>query len=69
MKQVLQHRKTGKVRVADVPAPALSSTGILVRSQASLISAGTEKAALELSQKSLVGMARERPDLVQRVLD
>lgn len=69
MKQVLQHRKTGRVRVVDVPAPALASAGILVRSRASLISAGTEKAALELSQKSLVGMARERPDLVQRVLD
>ncbi len=69
MKQVLQHRKTGRVRVVDVPMPALSASGVLVRSQVSLISAGTEKAALELSQKSMVGMARERPDLVQRVLD
>ena len=69
MKQVLQHRKDGTVAVADVPAPQARSGGILVRSAASLISAGTEKAALELSQKSMVGMARERPDLVGRVLD
>ena len=69
MKQVLQHRKNGTVAVTDVPAPQARSSGILVQTAASLISAGTEKAALELSQKSMVGMARERPDLVGRVMD
>lgn len=69
MKQVLQNRKTGQVRVVDVPTPQLRSDGLLIRNVASLISAGTERASIELSQKSLVGMARERPDLVQRVLD
>jgi predicted dehydrogenase len=69
MKQVLQNRKTGQVRVVDVPTPQLRPDGLLVRNVASLISAGTERASIELSQKSLVGMARERPDLVQRVLD
>ena len=69
MKQVLQNRKTGQVRVVDVPTPQLRPDGLLVRNVSSLISAGTERASIELSQKSLVGMARERPDLVQRVLD
>lgn len=69
MKQVLQHRKQGDVRVHDVPPPQLRPGGILVRSRASLISAGTEKAGIELTRQSLVGMAQERPDLVRRVLD
>lgn len=69
MKQVLQNRKTGQVRVIDVPTPQLRADGLLVRNVVSLISAGTERASIELSQKSLVGMARERPDLVQRVMD
>ncbi len=69
MKQVLQNRKTGQVRVVDVPTPLLRPDGLLVRNAVSLISAGTERASIELSQKSFVGMARERPDLVQRVLD
>ena len=69
MKQVLQNRKTGQVRVVDVPTPQLRPDGLLVRNVVSLISAGTERASIELSQKSLVGMARERPDLVQRVMD
>ncbi len=69
MKQVLQNRKTGQVRVVDVPTPQLRPDGLLVRNAVSLISVGTERASIELSQKSLVGMARERPDLVQRVMD
>lgn len=69
MKQVLQHRKEGTVAVAEVPPPQGRDGGILVRSAASLISAGTEKAGLELARKSMVGMARSRPDLVGRVLD
>ncbi len=69
MKQVLQHRKQGDVRIHDVPLPQLRAGGVLVQSRASLISAGTEKAGIELTQQSLIGMAQERPDLVRRVLD
>jgi len=69
MKQVLQHRKNGDVSVHEVPAPQLQRSGILVRNCASLISAGTERAGIELTQKSMIGMAQERPDLVRRVLD
>ena len=38
--------------------------GILVHNVASLISAGTEKMVIDLAQKSLVGKAKERPDLI-----
>ena len=69
MKQLLQHRKTGEVSVADVPAPRPRGGGVLVRTRASLISAGTEKAGIELARKSMAGMAKERPDLVGRVVD
>ncbi|MBC8030892.1 MAG: bi-domain-containing oxidoreductase [Pyrinomonadaceae bacterium] len=69
MKQVLQNRKTGKAAVMDVPVPALQRGRILVRSVASLISAGTERVAVETARKSLVQEARERPDLVRAVID
>lgn len=42
--------------------------GILVRTQASLISAGTERMMMKLARKSLLGKAKERPDLVRKVL-
>ena len=68
MKQVLQNRKTGRPFVGEVPAPALQRGRVLVRTVASLISAGTEKAAVELVSKGLVQEARERPDLVKQVV-
>ncbi len=68
MKQVLQNPKTGEVRVVDVPPPTAQRGRLLVRTAASLISAGTERMTVELGQKSLLGKARERPDLVRQVI-
>lgn len=68
MKQVLQNLKTGQVRVEELPAPALRDGGILVRTAASLVSAGTERMLMKLAKMSLLGKARQRPDLVRKVL-
>ena len=69
MKQVLQNRKSGKVSIGEVPVPAVQPGRVLVRTVASLISAGTERASVESARKSLVQEARERPDLVKAVID
>src|SRR5688500_1020454 len=68
MKQVLQNRKTGRPFVGEVPVPALQRGRVLVRTVASLISAGTERAAVELVSKGLLQEARQRPDLVKQVV-
>lgn len=68
MLQVLQNVKNGESELREVPPPALLAGGLLVRTAASLISAGTEKMVIELSKKSLIGKARERPDLVRQVI-
>ena len=68
MKQVLQNRKTGRPFVGEVPVPALQKGRVMVRTVASLISAGTERAAVELVSKGLVQEARQRPDLVKAVV-
>jgi predicted dehydrogenase/threonine dehydrogenase-like Zn-dependent dehydrogenase len=67
MKQLLQNLRTGEAIVADVPVPILQSGRVLVRTAASLISAGTERALTELGQKNLLGKARERPELIGKV--
>src|SRR5690606_3002855 len=69
MKQVLQNVKSGDLTLETVPPPALQDGGVRVRTAASLISAGTEKMLIDLAQKSLVGKAQARPDLVRQVLD
>ncbi len=68
MKQVLQSYKNGKINLNEVPEPACKAGGLLVRSVASLISVGTEKLMIEMGQKSLLGKARARPDLVRQAL-
>src|SRR6266404_2487968 len=68
MKQVLQDFKSGKLRVSDVPPPVAQPGRVVVRTAASLISAGTERMSVEMAQKSLVDKARARPDLVKQVI-
>src|SRR5688500_11755439 len=68
MKQVLQNRKTGRPFVGEVPVPALQRGRVTVRTVASLISAGTERASVELVSKGLLQEARQRPDLVKAVV-
>jgi predicted dehydrogenase/threonine dehydrogenase-like Zn-dependent dehydrogenase len=69
MLALLTDRKSGEVSTYDVPAPVLRPGGLLVRTQYSAISAGTERATLELSSKSLLAKAKARPDLVKQVIE
>lgn len=68
MKQVVQSFRTGELTVADVPTPVLRSSGILVRTGASLVSAGTERTAVAFAHKNLLQKAQARPDLVRQVV-
>jgi predicted dehydrogenase/threonine dehydrogenase-like Zn-dependent dehydrogenase len=68
MKQVFQDSRTAEITVTDVPAPKLLAGYVLVRTAASVVSAGTERASSEFASKSLLQKARMRPDLVREVL-
>jgi predicted dehydrogenase/threonine dehydrogenase-like Zn-dependent dehydrogenase len=68
MKQVFQDARSAAISVVEVPAPKLLAGCVLVRTAASLVSAGTERASSEFASKSLLQKARMRPDLVREVL-
>jgi predicted dehydrogenase/threonine dehydrogenase-like Zn-dependent dehydrogenase len=68
MKQLLQDARTGKLQIAEVPAPQLLPGCVLVRVAASLVSAGTERASAEFASKGLFAKAKARPDLVRDVM-
>ncbi len=68
MKQVVQPAAGGPVRVVDVPRPTIRPTEVLVRTVASVMSPGTERAVARLAQSSLAAKARSRPDLVREVV-
>ena len=69
MKQVLQNMRDGKTTVTEVPLPTIRPGMALVRTCTSLVSAGTERMVVEFAEKSLLGKARSRPDLVRQVMD
>jgi polar amino acid transport system substrate-binding protein len=68
MLQIVQNCKTGELKLQEVPPPILKPGGVIVRSQYSLVSAGTERSTIEISKKSILGKAKERPDLVKQVI-
>lgn len=68
MQQVIQNFKTGELYVSELPAPSLSVGMVLVENRYSLISAGTEKGTISVAQASLLGKAKQRPDLVAQVI-
>jgi predicted dehydrogenase/threonine dehydrogenase-like Zn-dependent dehydrogenase len=69
VQQVVQEVRSGKLSVAEIPAPLAQPGEVLIANVASVISAGTERMVIDLAKKSLLGKARERPDLVRRVIE
>jgi len=67
VKQIVQPIAGGQVEVLEVPRPVPGATEVLVRTVASVISPGTERAVTTLAQSSLLAKARARPDLVRQV--
>ncbi len=69
MKQLLQNLRDGKTIVEEVPIPIPRTGMALIKTATSLVSAGTERMVVEFAEKSLVGKARSRPDLVKQVIE
>jgi predicted dehydrogenase/threonine dehydrogenase-like Zn-dependent dehydrogenase len=69
VRQILQNLRTGATEVANVPAPGARAGQLLVRTNTSLVSVGTEKMLVSFGQASLLGKARAQPDKVRQVID
>lgn len=69
MKQVLQNLKNGQTELADIPCPSVGRGQLLIQTQASLISAGTERMLVDFGKASLLDKARQQPEKVKMVLD
>jgi len=69
MKQILQNLKTGQTELTEVPVPKSKSGYMLIRTSASLISAGTERMLISFGKAGWIDKARQQPEKVQQVLD
>jgi predicted dehydrogenase/threonine dehydrogenase-like Zn-dependent dehydrogenase len=69
MKQILQSLKNGDTAVMDVPCPQIRPGHVLIRTQKSLISSGTEKMLVNFGKASPLEKIRQQPDKVKMVFD
>lgn len=69
MKQVLQSLKNGNTEVSNVPVPAFGSRELLIESEISLLSAGTERMLVDFGKAGLFAKAKQQPDKVRMVVD
>src|SRR5947208_3125244 len=68
MRQVLQNLGSGETLLAEVPAPLVQAGHLLIRTQTSLVSLGTEKMLVAFGQANLLEKARQQPEKVKQVL-
>lgn len=69
MLQVLQNLANGQTLLEEVPVPAVSAGRVLIRTESTLISAGTEKMLVEFGKAGWLGKAKAQPEKVKQVLD
>lgn len=69
MKQVLQSLSKGDTRLEELPAPVARPGCVLIRTSASVISAGTERMLLEFGKAGWIERARKHPDKVRQVIE
>lgn len=68
MKQIVQNYRTGELWLEDVPVPICREGGVLVRTEFSVVSTGTERMKVGQARMSLIKKAKARPDKVKQVL-
>jgi predicted dehydrogenase/threonine dehydrogenase-like Zn-dependent dehydrogenase len=67
VKQLLQDLRTGKVELDEVPRPLVRAGHLLIATERSLISTGTERMLVEFGKAGWIDKARQQPDKVRQV--
>ncbi|PLK22556.1 dehydrogenase [Porphyrobacter sp. TH134] len=69
MKQVLQSLRDGTTTLEDVPVPRAGRGKLLIASEVSLVSAGTERMLVKFGKSGWISKARQQPDKVKMVIN
>lgn len=68
MKIVTQNLKNGETTLANIPCPVPDDREVLIRSNRTLVSAGTERMLVDFGKANLLRKALQQPDKVKMVL-
>ena len=68
MKQITQELSNGKTTVLDVPLSKIREGHLLIQTEVSLISAGTERMLVGFGKSSYLQKAKQQPDKVKEVI-
>ncbi|PIP12951.1 MAG: oxidoreductase [bacterium (Candidatus Stahlbacteria) CG23_combo_of_CG06-09_8_20_14_all_34_7] len=69
MLSISQNMKSGKIELAEVPAPSCKKDGVLIKTSYSLVSMGTESMKIESGKMNLIEKARAKPEQVRQVIN
>ncbi len=69
MKQILQNLSNGDTTLAEVPCPKPQIGSVLIATDKSLVSVGTERMLVDFGKANWIEKARSQPDKVKMVLD
>lgn len=69
MKQLLQSLKDGRTEIVDIPCPAAGRGKLLIETDRTLVSSGTERMIVAFGQGGWLQKARQQPDKVRMVID
>ncbi|MBN2181530.1 MAG: bi-domain-containing oxidoreductase [Sedimentisphaerales bacterium] len=65
----MQNLRTGRMEIEELPCPQTSDGQVLIKTRASVISAGTERMLLDFGRANLITKARQQPEKVRQVID
>lgn len=69
MRQVLQSLRDGSTEVAEVPSPGSRRGHLLIRTERTLVSVGTERMLVDFGKAGWIQKAQQQPDKVRMVWD
>jgi predicted dehydrogenase/threonine dehydrogenase-like Zn-dependent dehydrogenase len=69
LKQIIQDLSSGETILAELPAPAIRSGQLLIKTHRSLVSLGTEKMLVDFGKAGWISKARSQPEKVKQVLE
>lgn len=68
MKQILQNLNSASTEIFTVPSPRVKSGHLLIASNATVVSVGTERMLVDFGKANLLQKARQQPDKVKQVV-